>query len=298
MPLKHATETALVFLLGAVVLITGLVAALLPPPAQAPAWWAIAIIAALAYPLALYPVFKSRRADYPFRALHFAPLAILLIRFALEFGAGFVPALKTVAALYVLAWTAPALIVVFALLIIFCWQVLRQRGQRIRFLLATLIPFVLFGALARNVPPSPVGPPIVALNGSSASSVSSVSSSASSDTIIAVQPSTQPSEEAWRMQLRRRERRSSRIAAREERIAEGDWAGLIRGAKDGVAAIAGLLGGGAMSSSGTSSSSGIIVAVQPPNLPASGPELAMLGIPLLAGYCTVLQKRAARRKNL
>lgn len=298
MPLKHATETALIFILGAVLLLTGIVAALLPGAAQQPVWWGIAIAAAAAYPLALYPLFKSRRADYPFRALHFAPLAILLIRLALDLGAGVFPVLTAVTAVFLWAWTAPALILVFLLLGIFCWQVLRQRDQRIRYLLATLIPFVIFGAVSRTSPAVPVNPPIVAVGGSSASTASA--------------SSAQLGEIAWQMQMRRRDRRSARIEAWQDRLASGDIAAFLRGAKDGVASVLAMLSSGATSSAATSGASSVssagviaaasssassarIVAVQPPSLTKTGGEWSLLGVPMLAGYCAVLHRRATRR---
>ena len=79
MPLKHLTETVLVALLGAVVILTGIALSTLPffPPGVLP--WLLVFILTLAYPAAVYPLLKNNRADYEFRALHFLPaLAALL----------------------------------------------------------------------------------------------------------------------------------------------------------------------------------------------------------------------------
>jgi hypothetical protein len=120
---------------------------------------------------------------------------------------------------------------------------------------------------------------------------------------------------AWQMQLRRRDRRSARIKAWEARASSGDIAAWLRGAKDGVASVLAMLPFGGRSSSAASvassagmiavastasravSSASTIIAAQPPVLPSSGPEWSLLGVPMLAGYCATLHRRAARRKR-
>lgn len=301
MPLKHATETALIFLLGAVLLVTGVVVSVLPSPPAGMAWWVLAFVAAAAYPLLLYPLFKSRRADYPFRVLHFAPLFLLGLRFALEFASPFTSWAGVAAGWLRWGWAAPAVAAFFLALGIFCWRVLRQRGMRLRFLLSTLLPFAVFGVLARPVPtgdPTPHGGGTVARTDTG--SVIGEGDSSTGGTVIAnLDHSADADEERWRVQLRRRERRSERIAEQERRSADMAFSGAVRSAADGVF-VSSVFASGAVRTAGTASagsaSSRTIVAVQPPRLPSSGFELGMLGVPLVAGYCATLHERARRRR--
>src|SRR5438552_2256650 len=83
MPLKHSTETTLIVILAIVTMLTGVACAVLPPPTAQPIPWAILFVATIAYPLALEPFFRQRRADYAFRLLHLAPALMLILWLAL-----------------------------------------------------------------------------------------------------------------------------------------------------------------------------------------------------------------------
>src|SRR3989338_4009325 len=79
MPLKHFTETFLVVLLGAVIALTGLLAATLPPLPEGALPWGVLFVLSIIYPLLLLPLFQRRRADNSFRLLHWFPAMLLLV---------------------------------------------------------------------------------------------------------------------------------------------------------------------------------------------------------------------------
>ncbi|KKW38624.1 MAG: hypothetical protein UY85_C0027G0001 [Candidatus Peribacteria bacterium GW2011_GWB1_54_5] len=76
MPLKHTTETLLVFLLGTATVVTGIIIPSLTAPDMGIAPWAIVFVLAIAYPLALSGLFRRNRADYAFRLLHWMPALV------------------------------------------------------------------------------------------------------------------------------------------------------------------------------------------------------------------------------
>ena len=91
MPLKHATETFLVFLLGAVILLTGLLLSTLPDLPAGAVPWTILFVLSILYPLALFALFRRRRADHAFRLLHWFPALMLLLWLGVEIVALEVP---------------------------------------------------------------------------------------------------------------------------------------------------------------------------------------------------------------
>jgi hypothetical protein len=231
----------LVVLLGAATLFFGVIAATLPPLSDALIPWIVTTFAALAYPLFLYPLFRDKRADYPFRALHFAPLVLLALRFSFDLVVPYMHAMTTLRSLYTWGWTLPGILVTFLLLILFSLSVLRQRVSRILALIVLLVPFIVLGQMSQRNNWNPIiattlwggvidtgtGSIIVAQNGSS-------------------------------------RRQGS------------------QGSQGGSAQPASRIGQGSTSS-------------RPPRLPTSGPITEGLALTLLAGYTTVLHRRAARR---
>ena len=79
MPLKHTTETFLVFLLGIVILIVGLLLPTLPDLPAGAVPWTILFVLTLLYPLSLFFLFRNRRADHALRLLHWFPAAMMLV---------------------------------------------------------------------------------------------------------------------------------------------------------------------------------------------------------------------------
>lgn len=145
MPLKHHTETTLVAVLGVATAFAGIVIAVLSFTASPWLLWIAALFASLAYPLALYPHFRERRADYEFRLLHFMPAFFLLLWMALTLSSSVVPALSGVRAALTTAWALPLVAFGFALLTWFCMHVLRQWPRRIATLGSILVPFAVLG---------------------------------------------------------------------------------------------------------------------------------------------------------
>lgn len=142
MPLKHATETFLVFLLGFVILLVGFLLPTLPDLPAGAVPWAILFLLAILYPLSLFFLFRHRRADHSFRLLHWYPALMLLVWLGCELLALWKGRLLLLLDWYLWAWTLPAIAIAFVFLITYCLQVVRRRGVRIALLLLAFIPYV------------------------------------------------------------------------------------------------------------------------------------------------------------
>ncbi len=284
MPLKHATETLLVVLLGFAIILAGIACAVLPPPARAPLAWILVFAASVAYPLSLYPLLKKRRADYSFRALHFLPAGILLVWLCLQLLSSYTPSLGGLMLAFIWGWSLPVVAGSLVALVWFCLHVIRQRRVRLLYLSALFVPFLAIAVVGENFQ----WPEQIA----SVLSGSASSKTAGSGTVVAtIIPSEQSSnlarssdetEEAYRAELRRMERRKARLAELQNQPSS------FHGATDGV-----LLG--------ASVSSAPIAATIPgrpkipPHLPSSGPNIEVLFLLMIAGYCAVLHQRARLR---
>ncbi|HVW66774.1 MAG TPA: hypothetical protein VHA78_03510 [Candidatus Peribacteraceae bacterium] len=280
MPLKHSTETLLVVVLAAVTLLTGVVCAILPPITQTVVPWVIAFAVSLIYPLSLYPLFKERRADYEFRALHFVPALILAAWLILQALASLLPSLQAVLHWYTWGWTLPAVVASFYALIWFCLHVIRQRFERLWTLIPLLIAFVVFSVagmhyslpshmtalLWKPTAQTTSGTTVIAGNQTASSGPSSARSSLE--------------QEVWQMQQRV-------MLRREARLAHSQGTADLHAAKDGAMIAASGLPQ-IVASSGSSSSSA-------PHLPSSGAGTEALLVAAFAVYCAVLHERAKRR---
>ena len=142
MPLKHLTETVLVVVLALATIVTGVVVSTLPHLPEGFFPWSIVFIVTVLFPAVLYPLLKNNRADYAFRALHFAPVAIALVWMFIEIAMLKAPRLDILHRIFTWGWTAPAVVLAFLLLAVFCLQVIRRRVPRITFLALLLIPFL------------------------------------------------------------------------------------------------------------------------------------------------------------
>lgn len=269
MPLKHSTETVLVFLLGLLIILAGAMSALLPPLSESLYVWIGAFVVSLLYPLVLYPLMRDRRADYSFRFLHLVPAVILLLWIAFEVLAPMQPALAIAERVYHWAWTLPAVAAGFLFLMVFCVQVLRQKSLRIGLLLLLFVPYAAFGIAAQR-------------------GILEPSTMAGIRRWIAQVPSAaqQSSEEQWQMQQRRMERRSERL----ERDAQLQLQG-IRGSDGRQMASASPL-----QPVVKKPASKPRVVAKTDHLTKTGPEDAgLLGVLALAGYTSMLHWRAKRR---
>ena len=261
MPLKHTTETLLVILLAGVLVLTGFILSILPPLSVSFIPWTVAFVASLLYPLSLYPMFKERRADYEFRAFHFAPAALLLLWMIFDLLASAFPFIAFLLSWFTWGWSLPIIFLLFLLLVWFCFKVLRQWLGRLIMLGLIFLPFLLLGVLSEQFDwDKTVG---MALWRNLATGTG---------TIIA---DNNASSEDWREELRRlsRQRSSSSSSLIASNTSSSKSSVLI----------------GSTGSDGSASS-----VAPPPHLPHAGGEVEMLALIFVAAYCATLQKRAMR----
>lgn len=332
MPLKHMTETVLVAVLAVAILLAGFVVGLLPPLSVSIVPWLVAFAFSVAYPLALYPLLRSRRADYPFRALHFAPAFILLSWLAADILTGFLPFAAFFRALLTWGWALAAVALALALLGWFCLNVVRQRLSRLGILAAAFVPFLFFAFYSES---SDLRPrlaaavwPALGLDGYGSQIAQEPADGRNTSS------SQHPDEERWRAQMRRMDRRNARLQEREGesplqassssvqvligRASSSSSQGWVLGSSQSSVMVAqgtsseapwwkfwaGERPSSASSlssaaSSASSTSSVIIAAKPPPHLSSSGPgEVGGLLLAFAAGYCGVLHHRAVRRRNI
>lgn len=286
MPLKHATETFLVFLLGVVILATGILLPTLPDLPAGAIPWAILFLLSILYPLALFWLFRRRRADRSFRLLHWFPALMLLLWLGLEVAALEKSKVLTLVDLYTWGWTLCAVTVAFILLISYCLQVIRRRAIRITLLLLALIPFV-GGALASEQAAhwdrqlAAVlwgGEWLKAVEGTEFLGLKLTARLPVDQNLNSSQDAR---EEAWRVKLREAEqrRREAREQLNARRTSGSTLTALLPLLQEKV-------------SSGTELKE---VKTQPKKLPSSGPEAAVFVLLMMAGYTGVLHDRARRR---
>lgn len=284
MPLKHATETFLVFLLGVVILLTGLLLPTLPDLPAGAIPWAILFALSVLYPLSLFALFRRRRADHAFRLLHWFPALMLLLWLGIEIVALELPKALLLVSWYTWGWTLPAVTVAFILLFAYCLQVVRRRLPRMALLLLAFIPFV-GAALAsertthwdRQLATTLWGGEWLAnLEGKKILGVRLAGRLPTQQNLSA---SSDATEETWREKLREAEQR--RRAAREQRRSSSS-ASLIAQASSQSSSIS------SRPMFGSSAS-------RPTSLPSSGSGMAAFGLLMIAGYTGVLHDRARRR---
>ncbi|MFH1444627.1 MAG: hypothetical protein ABIG34_04560 [Candidatus Peregrinibacteria bacterium] len=285
MPLKHATETFLVFLLGVLILLTGLLLPTLPDLPAGAIPWAILFVLSVIYPLSLFALFKRRRADHSLRLLHWFPALMLLLWLAIEVIALEFPHLLLLVSWYTWGWTLPAVTIAFILLLSYCLQVVRRRVPRVTLLLLAFIPFV-GGALAsertmhwdRELASVLWGGEwLRQLEGTEFLGMRLVGSLPTQQNLSA---SSDAGEEKWREKLRQAE--DQRKEAREQRM---------QNASSSLFSTA-LMPSFQAKSDGTELKDS---KTMPAKLPSSGPEAGAFIFLMLAGYTAVLHDRARRR---
>ncbi len=275
MPLKHDTETRLTILLGVMIALAGVVCAFLPPVSVSVWPWVIAFALSLAYPLLLYPLLRSRRADNFFRLLHFFPALMLLLWLVLELLAAAFPSLQILQTVYTLGWSAGGVIVGFLLLTAFSLRVIRQRTRRIPLLLSLLTLFLVVGAVSdaaewdrRFVASLWNGDRFALLRPGTTGNLL---------------PSSDPLEEQWRVELRLMEQR--RLA-----LLRGDTGGLLAFPVEAPARGVQM----ARLDPGLSSGTGEVI---PPRLPGSGFGMEGVAMVFLALTSAAVHRRTIRRRN-
>ncbi len=264
MPLKHATETRLVILLGGVLAGVGVLMRVLPPFPQAAFLLGGLWLLSLLYPLLLLPLFRARRADYTFRMLHFLPSALLLVWAAAPSLSDSGATMSLLLVWYTWEQGLPPLAVSFLLLFLYCFRVVRQRVVRSVVLSGIFLLFavsLVYGRWSwdffRDLPASFTEAP-------------------SDDGVLSVNtdPSSSLGEEVWRMRLRRMHRRQGRL-----------------GREDGLVDRPSLPPNGVPIFMSASSSS------VPPKLVSSGISFEWSVFFFLALYTGILHVRARRRAH-
>ncbi|MDD5751791.1 MAG: hypothetical protein PHS73_04715 [Candidatus Peribacteraceae bacterium] len=281
MPLKHTTETFLIFLFGVVILLTGFLLSTLPDLPVGAVPWAILFVLALLYPLSLVFLFRSRRADHAFRLLHWFPALMLLVWLGLQIVALERTHLLSLVDGYTWAWTLPAVALAFILLVTYCLRVVRRAALRIVLLLIAFLPFVTVALVSERGPHWERQMASALWEGQWLKSMEGA-------TLLGftinrrlplaqnLSSSNDASEESWRERLRAAEQRRREVR---ERMLRSTGAVLPS------------------PSSVSSSSAAVIAEVEskPAKLPSSGPEIGFLVLCALAGYAGVLHDRARRR---
>lgn len=150
MPLKFATETLLIVLLGFVTILTGVILATLPalPAGLVPG--IILLLATLAYAFSYSSLFRRDRVEYAFRLLHLFPAAMVVVWFILQGITYLDPAFDRFTGLYTWGWSLGPVVLGFFLLLLFCLSVIRLWGMRLLFLILLLVPFVTLGVWSRT----------------------------------------------------------------------------------------------------------------------------------------------------
>jgi hypothetical protein len=287
MPLKHATETFLVFLLGVVILVAGLLLPTLPDLPAGAVPWAILFVIAILYPMALFFLFRRRRADRTFRLLHWFPALMLLLWLGLEVIALEKPRALALIDAYTWGWTLPAVTLAFIFLISYCLQVVRRRTARVTLLLLAFIPFV-GGALAsertthweRDLAATLWGGEW--LRGLEGRELLGFKIASRLPIRQNLSSSTDRAEEGWREKLREAEqrRREAREQLKERRQSSSAALALLPSLPE-----LRVHSGAEIRDART----------KPKKLPSSGPELAVFALMMLAAYTGVLHDRARRR---
>ncbi len=272
MPLKHHTETLLIGVLCVLTILTGIVVSSLPVLPLGLVPWGIVFLLTLLYPFALYPLLRRYRADYEFRALHFAPAIIAAGWFLLQVASLKVPALLRLHSWFTWGHTFFAVVLALVLLALFSWHVIRRWIPRLAIIGILGVLFLGLAAITESGVRLDDKLAAVLWSGKGWPSIGN-------GTIIAGRPipagsgknlaaSSNAEEEAWRARLREVESNTGALASSIRR-----------------------------SSSSFSSSSVAPVAVNPGKLPSSGAGTEIFLPMFMAGYFGVVHKRALKRQK-
>ncbi len=280
MPLKHHAETALVALLCLLTVLTGIAISTLPilPVGIVP--WGIVFLCTLLYPLALYPLLKKNRADYEFRALHFAPAAIAGLWIILQAASLKAPWFLRFHHWFTWGHAFFPVSLVFVLLAAFCLHVIRRRETRLGILLALFLPFMILAAATESgvrfdrslasvlwgAPEQGTGSLVAVTN--STELVSRIPSGSGKN----LATSADAEEEAWRERLRAVESKSGAVLT-----ASGTVVSSI-------------------SAASLSSSSTPLITAKPYRLPSSGFGTELLAPMFAAASISFAHRRAKKRR--
>jgi len=287
MPLKHFTETFLIVVLGAIIALTGLLVATLPPLPHGALPWVILFVLSVAYPLSLHSMFQKRRADNLFRNLHWFPAAMLLAWLLIQgvvLGSTVNP---DQVQWYTWAWSLPAVVIGFVVIIMFCLKVIRRRVPRLAFLAAILVPFTALALVSEYGPHFEDEITAMIWDNSFMKTSDTGFLTAWMKTGTGAEKNLEPSdnkeEEEWREHLRMQQRREERIAGRlnsedssSSRSSDASSSSTSQEAEEPM--LSGT--GEELRNAGT----------MPGNLPSSGFGWNMIILTMIAAYSATLHK--------
>ncbi len=147
MPLKHLTETAYLILLGLVICAFGFFTSLLPAIPEGMGYWAILLTVAVLYPLIFSGTFRTNRADYEFRLLHWFPAGMLILWLILQLIAPHYRPAYILQLGFFFLWSLPLVALGISFIILFAVHVIRRSVVRI-WVLSILLVLFCVGAVA------------------------------------------------------------------------------------------------------------------------------------------------------
>ncbi len=273
MPLKHHTETVLIGVLCVLTALTGVVVSSLPilPLGLIP--WGIVFLLTLLYPFALYPLLRRHRADYEFRALHFAPAIIAGAWFLLQAATLKAPALLKFHSWFTWGHTFFPVVLTLVLLALFSLHVIRRWIPRLAVI--GVIGALFFGLAAYTESGGRLDDTLASTLWSSDRWQTAING-----TIIAGRPVPAG---------------SGKNLAASENAEEEAWRARLRAVESNTGALSSSSQRSSGASSYSSSSTPPEVAAKPGRLPSSGAG-AEAFLPLFfAGYFGIVHTRAAKR---
>lgn len=283
MPLKHTTETLMVFVLAVAIIVTGMLMQTFADLPNGIVPWAIVFVVAVAYPLALARMFRKNRADYEFRLLHWVPAVMLVLWLVLQAVAYVLPAILGVLDWYTWGWSLPAVATGFLLIILFVLKVIRRWTTRVALLALAFVPFMA-GSVANEYFDWNTQLAATLWQGDWWQLDTSTGTQiAQNDKNLAA--SMDPAEEQYRERLRAIERRRDRIAERlEDR-------GLEESEIPSSSSVPSAPSSESTSSAPMISSSSSM----PTHLPSSGFGWSAIVLFMAAAYCAALQRKTVLR---
>ncbi|MEQ1849421.1 MAG: hypothetical protein ABL890_02420 [Candidatus Peribacteraceae bacterium] len=155
MPLKHHTETAYLIVLGLIICLAGVYLSLLPVLPQGLWYWATGFVVSIAYPLILRRTFRSNRADYEFRLLHWFPAGMFFLWMVMHITAPYMNILEVLRLGFFYLWSMPLVALGLFFIAVFASHVIRRKAARIgaMVLVGALFASLAFSAESLNINP-------------------------------------------------------------------------------------------------------------------------------------------------
>lgn len=312
-------------LLGLLIGVAGFAASLLPPLPTGMPYWAVCMVLSVLYPLLLAGKFKSDRADYEFRVLHWFPAGIFALWMVLQLLDGKLPLFHILNLGFLFLWSLPLVALGIAFLIIFALHVIRRSTLRITLLSIFLVLFIVGAVfsesqgfnrtLQRNIFPADLSimASVGRIFGSAKNYVASIFTTDSGTGVVAVNDRSSSSSKSTSVAVTTStssratvsSSRTSSIATTSSRSSSSAVTSSAATSSRASSVIA--MASSSMSSTSSSSSRSTVAVVtssrsssvsssKPTKLPASGPEAAgVLAATLMALYAATVHRKTKER---